>query len=380
MTDRDMPALCILYDLAQSAHTASVPQRSAALSCGGVHNGAFRKASVRWYTAHMRYDFVALGDITTDAFIKLKDAEEMVNHGVRELCIRFGDKVPFEEMTEVRAVGNAANAAVAARRVGLSSALISWVGDDENGAHCLETLKAQGVSEELMATQAGKHSNYHYVLMFGPERTILIKHEAFDYRLPEKLEPPRYIYFSSISETAKEFHHVVARYVAEHPETKLVFQPGTFQIKLGTDELKDIYAHTEIFFCNKEEAQTILHSTETDVKKLMENVRALGPKIVVITDGPNGSNILDENGSAWHVPMYPDPAPPVSRTGAGDATASTTVAYLIKGLPVHEALMRGLINAASVVQGVGAQTKLLTDAEIEEWYAKKPSSFIATQL
>lgn len=327
----------------------------------------------------MKYDFVALGDIVTDAFIKLSDAEEMTNHGVRELCMRFGDKIPYEDMIEVRAVGNAANAAVAAHRIGLSSAFITWTGDDENGSHCRETLKSQGVSDDYVTVEKGKKTNYHYVLMFGPERTILIKHENYNYHLPTTLEAPKYLYFSSISETAKDFHHEVAEYVAAHPETKLVFQPGTFQIKLGAEELKDVYAVTEIFFCNKEEAQKILNSQEQDVKKLMESIRALGPKIVVITDGPNGSNILDDSG-AWHIPMYPDPAPPVSRTGAGDATASTTVAYIIKGLAPHEALMRGLINAASVVQGVGAQTKLLTDAEIEEWYSKKPANFVANAL
>jgi len=327
----------------------------------------------------MKYDFVAVGDITTDAFIRLKDAEELMDHGVRELCVRFGDKVPYEEVTEVRAVGNAANAAVSAHRIGLSSAFVSWMGDDENGRHCLDTLRSQGVADEYVTVEKDKKTNYHYVLMFGPERTILIKHENYTYHLPATLEAPRYLYFSSISETAREFHHEVAAYVRAHPETKLAFQPGTFQIKLGAEELKDVYAVTEFFFCNKEEAQLILKSKESDVKKLMEGIRALGPKIVVVTDGPNGSNILDDSG-AWHIPMYPDPAPPKNRTGAGDATASTTVAYVALGLPPHEALMRGLINAASVVQGIGAQTKLLPHDEIEVWYGKRPADFVATAL
>lgn len=327
----------------------------------------------------MKYDFVALGDIVTDAFIKLKDAKELVDHGERELCVRFGDKVPYEEVTEILAVGNAANAAVAAHRIGLSSAFITWTGDDRNGLACAEQLKTQGVSDEYVTIEKGKKSNYHYVLMYGAERTILIKHESYNYHLPANFEPPKYLYFSSISETAKDFHHEVATYVKAHPETKLVFQPGTFQIKLGAEELKDVYAVTEIFFCNKEEAQTILKSQETDIKKLMEALRGLGPKVVVVTDGPNGSNILDESG-AWHVPMYPDPAPPVSRTGAGDATASTTVSFIELGMPAGEALLRGVINAASVVQGVGAQTKLLTKAEIEDWYAKRPVDFKATTL
>ena len=327
----------------------------------------------------MKYDFVAIGDITTDAFIKLKDAEELMNHGTRELCVRFADKVPYEEVIEIRAVGNAANAAVSAARIGLNSALIARVGDDENGRNCRETLKGNGVSDEYVETQAGLPTNYHYVLWFGAERTILVKQTKFTYSMPQFESPPKYIYLTSLGESAKEFHHEVASYVREHPETKLAFQPGTFQIKLGAEELKDVYAVTEIFFCNKEEAQIILKTKEEDVKKLMEQLRALGPKTVVVTDGPNGSNILDGNG-AWHVPMYPDPAPPVSRTGAGDATASTTVSFIHLGLPVGEALLRGMINAASVVQGVGAQTKLLTRAEIEEWYTKRPADFQATQL
>lgn len=327
----------------------------------------------------MQYDFVAIGDITTDAFIKLKDAEELMNHGTRELCVRFADKVPYEDVTEVRAVGNAANAAVSAQRIGLSSALIARVGDDENGRNCRETLKGNGVSDEYVETQPGLPTNYHYVLWFGAERTILVKQTKFTYSMPQFEKPPKYIYLTSLGESAKEFHHEVAAYVREHPETRLAFQPGTFQIKLGPEELKDVYAVTGIFFCNKEEAQIILKTKEVDVKKLMEGIRALGPKVVVVTDGPNGSNILDDTG-AWHVPMYPDPAPPVSRTGAGDATASTTVSFIHLGLPVGEALLRGMINAASVVQGVGAQTKLLTRTEIEGWYTKRPADFQATQL
>jgi len=328
----------------------------------------------------MQYDFVAIGDITTDAFIKLSDAEEMMNHGVRELCVRFGDKIPFDEVIECTAVGNAPNAAVAAAKTGLSSAVITRIGDDDHGAQDLAALKERGVSTEFVGVQSGHPTNYHYVLWYGAERTILVKQNQFDYALPVFTEAPKYIYLTSLGESAKDFHHEIAQFIAAHPETKLAFQPGTFQIKLGAEELKDVYAVTEIFFCNKEEAQTILKSSESDIVKLMQGIQALGPKIVVVTDGPNGSNTLEADGKAFHIPMYPDPAPPVSRTGAGDATASTTVAYILKGLAPNEALMRGMVNSASVVQGVGAQTKLLTAEEIEIWYEKRPAEFTATQL
>ena len=54
------------------------------------------------------YDFVAIGDVVTDAFIKLKDASThcKLDQSACELCVRFGDKVPFESVEIIPAVGN----------------------------------------------------------------------------------------------------------------------------------------------------------------------------------------------------------------------------------------------------------------------------------
>lgn len=328
----------------------------------------------------MRYDVLAIGDPTIDCFIRLKDAR--VNCDINDehcmLSVRFGDKVPFEFALEVPAVGNAANAAVACARLGLSSAFRGSVGDDKNGEIIINTFAREGVATELIMKERGKTTNYHYVLWYESERTILIKHEHFTYSLPSLPEPPQWIYLSSLGEGTEAYQHEIAAYAAKN-NVKLAFQPGTFQIRLGTDALKDIYAASEIFFCNKQESQLILKSKEEDTKKLMEGIRALGPKIVVITDGRNGASIRTNDG-AWHMPMYPDPKPPVERTGAGDATSSTTIAYIIKGLPPQEALLRGLINSAYVVQEVGAQKGLLTPERIEELFAKRPTDFKATAI
>ena len=76
------------------------------------------------------YDFLGIGDIVTDAFIQLKDpsAHIDIDHEVREICMRFADKIPYENVTVIPAVGNSANATVAAARLGLSSALAANVG------------------------------------------------------------------------------------------------------------------------------------------------------------------------------------------------------------------------------------------------------------
>lgn len=328
----------------------------------------------------MKIDLLAIGDPVIDCFIRLKDAKVHCNidHEECELCVKFGQKIPFEFAVEVPAVGNAANAATACARLGLSAAFRGSVGADPRGALIIDTFKKNGVITDYVLVEEGKTTNYHYVLWYESERTILVKHEHFTYSVPQLPEPPRWVYLSSLGEGTERFQREVASY-ATASGAKLAFQPGTFQIQLGVEALREVYASTEIFFCNKEEARTILGTKEANEKRLMEEIRALGPRIVVVTDGRNGSYILDDAG-AWHAPIYPDPKPPVERTGAGDATAATTVAYMQKGLPPHEALLRGLINSAYVVQEIGAQKGLLTSEQIEMLYQKRPADFILTRI
>jgi len=72
----------------------------------------------------MKIDLLAIGDPVIDCFIRLKDAKVHCNidHEECELCVKFGQKIPFEFAVEVPAVGNAANAATACARLGLSAA------------------------------------------------------------------------------------------------------------------------------------------------------------------------------------------------------------------------------------------------------------------
>jgi len=329
----------------------------------------------------MQYDVLAIGDTAIDAFIKLSEATETCDtHGEHcQLCVRYADKVPYEFAEVLAGVGNSANAAVACARLGLHSALRAYVGTDQYGEDCLAAFRMNGVATEFVERIPSAKTNYHYVLWYGSERTILIKHEEYDYKLPALHDEPRWMYLSSLSSNSLSFHKELGAYLLEHPSIKLAFQPGTFQMKLNVEDIREIYQRSEIFFCNKEEAQRILKTQESDEKKLLEAVRALGPRIAVITDGRNGLSASDGS-TNFHIPIYPDPKPPYERTGAGDATASTTVAYLAKGMPLDEALMRGLINSMSVVQEIGAQKGLLTAEKIEEWYAKRPAEFKASVL
>lgn len=329
-----------------------------------------------------KIDFLAIGDIVIDAFIKLKDGSANVvgtpDTIDYKICIPFGDKIPYEDVFVTSAVGNAGNASICSSRLGLNTGLVTNIGDDNDGKDCLSTLMENGVKTDFVKINVGFKTNYHYILWYGAERTILIKHQDYPYIMPD-IGNPKWIYFSSVNETAFPFHNKLADYLEANKDINFAFQPGKFEIKLGKEKLSRLYKQAKIFFCNVEEAEKILGIQELEVKDLLKKIHELGPEIVVITDGPNGAYASDGN-DVYFIKPYPDPKPPYSRTGAGDAFSSTTVSAIILSKTLPEALEWGGINAMAVVQQVGAHTGLLTREKLEEYLSKAPESYKAEKI
>ncbi len=328
--------------------------------------------------SNKQIDFLAIGDIVVDAFIKIEDAkvEKDKDKGIFNLCISFGNKIPYKFVEVVYAVGNSPNASVSASRLGLNSSLVTSIGGDLEGQRCLDKLKEDEVSTEFITKHDEFPTNYHYVLWYEAERTILVKHQDYPYEFPELETPPKWIYLSSLSENSLPYHSAIAEYVKANPEVKLTFQPGTFQMSLGYEKLKDIYQHSELFFCNVEEAKEIIgkKNKKIEINDLLKETRDLGPKIVVITDGPEGAYTYDGE-EMWYMPLYPDPKPPVDRTGAGDSFASTFTSALALGKSIPEAIQWAPINSMSVVQEIGAQKGLLSKEKLKEYLENKPDGY-----
>jgi ribokinase len=328
-------------------------------------------------------DVISIGDVVTDAFIKMMDDYEhtYTNEHGKWLAVPFGTKIPFDHTEIIEGVGNAANSAVAFARLGFNSSFVTNVGADPQGRDIIKALDKRDVDTRFVRINPGKKSNYHYVLWYKEERTILIKHEEYDYHWPHlrPAETPDWVYFSSISEHAIEYHDQVADWLEEHPEVKMAFQPGTFQMQAGTDRLKRIYQRSEVLILNREEATLVGGGDHDNVHDQFDKLHALGPKIVVITDGPNGAYASDGH-ERWQMPLYPDPGPPIDRTGAGDSFATTFVAALMKGNTIEGALQWAPINSMSVVQKVGAQAGLLTEKELENYLKHAPDWYQPSRI
>ncbi|HSW37284.1 MAG TPA: carbohydrate kinase family protein [Candidatus Saccharimonadales bacterium] len=330
-----------------------------------------------------KIEVLSVGDIVTDAFVRLLEdqAHEYYNENGRWLAMPFGAKIPFDHAEVVEGVGNAANAAVSFARLGLKSGLAANVGEDKHGRDMLAALHKNKVDTRLVRINPGKPSHYHYVLWYKEERTILVNSVDYDYYWPHlrPAEVPEWMYFSSVGKFALEYHDDIVEWLEKHPEVKMAFQPGTFQISLGAERLSHIYKRSLVLVLNREEAAAVSGGNRDDMHDLFNRLHDLGPKVVCITDGPAGAYASDGS-NRFKMPPYPDPAPPYERTGAGDAFASTFVAALVKGNTIEGALQWAPINSMSVVQKVGAQAGLLTEKELEEYLRQCPDWYRPERL
>lgn len=313
-------------------------------------------------------DILAIGDIATDVFIKIKDAEEKCDADGShcKLCINYGGKIPYESALVCHAVGNSANVAVSASRLGLNVFLVSYVGNDVTGVEDIEQLTKEKVRIDYVNTILNKESNYHYVLWYGTERTILVKHTEFPYSFKNLnlTTKPKWIYLSSLASNSVDYHNEISEYIVNNPDVSLAFQPGTFQIKLGVSTLSDIYKNSKLFICNHEEAKKILNEEGKEIPELLKMIYALGPKIVVITDDVKGAFSYD--GAEILFMKAITTGPFVESTGAGDAFSGALVSALSHHRDMKTALKWAALNAMSVIAYVGPHEGLLTNEQIED--------------
>jgi len=323
-----------------------------------------------------KYDIVSIGDTTIDAFIELHEASIQceLDHVNCKLCLSYPDKIPFDSLKILAACGNSANNAIGSSRLGLKDAFIGAVGDDHQGQDIIEELKKEGVDTSMITINKGVPTNFHFVLVFRGERTILIKHQKFEYKLPTNLDTS-WIYFSSMGPDTEKFHKQLSAFLQKNKNVKVSFNPGTFQMRMGTQKLAGIYKRTEILFLNREEAALVTGLKTRDIKKLASAMHKLGPKIAVITDGRSGGYVSDGK-TIWFLDHFPGPL--IEATGAGDAFGTAFTAAIFYGKNIPEAMAWGTVNAGQKVLTTGPHQGLQTKIQIENWL-KKHTKFKAKE-
>lgn len=323
------------------------------------------------------FDILTIGDCSIDTFLELHEASLhcKLNREDCQICFKYGDKIPVDNLSFLVG-GNAGNTAVAFSRLGLKTAIQTTIGVDELSEKIIKTFKKDGVETRFVKRENNTSSNFSVSINFQGERTIFTHHVKRDNKLGE-IPQTAWVYLTSLGDYWQEAYMEASQFIKNN-NIKLAFSPGSHQTEGDPALLKEALGETTVLFINKEEAIKIGNSKDSqDIKLLLQVLQKLGPKIISITDGINGSWCILEDGRVFKLGIFPCNI--VERTGAGDAYASGFLAGFFYGLPVSTAMVWGAIDAASVIGKVGAQTGLLTRQEIEKKIKENPN-FVAKEI
>lgn len=323
------------------------------------------------------YDLLSIGDSSMDVFITPTESETLCILDDKEclICFSYGDKIPVKNI-DFSVGGNAANLAVGTERLGVNTGLVLTLGDDIVGKQIVEKLQKEGVEMDYVTVQPSTNSNYSTVINYQGERTIFVYHTPRSYEFPVSLPQVPWVYLTSMGENFAPFYKQLADWLRKNPSTKLALNPGSYQLRAGTEALKDILSLAYVVFVNRKEAEklTELENSEGKEKELLKALSLLGPKIPIITDGNNGSFVYD---GTKFIRVGVLPVDAYERTGAGDAFSSGCLSAIIKGKSLDEALLWGTLNSASVIGYVGPQKGLVKESDMPTWLERAKSSQVS---
>jgi len=308
-----------------------------------------------------RSTVLTIGDATLDTFLNIHEAtvECDVQKKNCRLCFSYAEKIPIHESIQ-SAGGNAINVAVGLAKLGIKTSVRSELGKDNNGKLVIEALKKAGVDNRELIINQKNQTRYSVILNFKGERTILSFHPPHHYQ-PLKLKNNYpWIYYSSLGPTFETIQVSLINWLKKNPTTRLVYNPGSYQLKEKINEVKKMLFYTDILIVNREEAE-LLAGKNKDIKVLLEKLLKAGPSTVAITDGPRGACAAT---AEEFVTTPALPIKPTSTTGAGDAFSSGFLAALILQKNLKTALTWGIKNSSGVIQHFGAQTGLLNKNQL----------------
>jgi ribokinase len=253
--------------------------------------------------------------------------------------------------------GKGANQAVAAARAGADVRLLAKVGDDRTGVRMTDDLRRAHVDTNLIMSVPGVATGMAYITVTPDgENTIVLDPGANMQLTPHEVEvrdadvARAAVLLAQLEVPVDTVTCAVQRAVAAGTRPVVTLapaQPVPGQLLSGLDPL----------LVNEHEAGVLLGMADIDSENADHaagQLLARGPRSVVITLGPDGAVLADEDGTQRL------PAPHVERvvdtTGAGDTLAGVLAAALARpGTPLIDALQQALAAAAQAVQRPGAR-------------------------
>ena len=261
-------------------------------------------------------------------------------------------------MEDFRVVGGgqATTAMAALSRLGLKTAYVGVVGDDEGGRLVLSGLEEFGVDVSSVVVEEGGETPAALILV---DRTAHTRTIAYQPTAPGRLSASSVdLDFILSTRCLLVDPHETLFGLAISGEAKKRKIPIIYDAEHMTDGFSGILTAADYVVGSRDVVETL---NASGVEAALEAILAAGPKAAVITLGSEGAVALTPEG-LFRRPAYPVEV--VDTTAAGDAFHAGFAYSVLQGWNMNRTLDFANAMGALVCRGLGGRATLPTLGEV----------------
>ncbi len=312
----------------------------------------------------MDFDVITFGSATIDIFVLVDSSKEE-----NSFNFPLGEKIPMKNIFWATGGGGTNTAATFAKQ-GLKAAWTGKIGRDWAGEIVKNQLAKSGIAIDFIQTDPQSSTSTSVVLSSPSGRTILTNHQADRYLKEEEINWPviknaRWFYLAPLSGQLAQLTAPIIDFAAKN-KIRVAINPSLDQIKLGWRFFQEISDKIDVLLMNQEEAAQLAGVATDDESGIIEEIKKLRCRFMVITLGKKGVKVISQAENKIYQASIPKSGY-LDRTGAGDAFGSGLVSQLIKGRDIIKAIQYGTANATNCLQELGAQNGLLSRDDWGKW-------------
>jgi len=278
--------------------------------------------------------------------------------------------------------GSSANICAGLCKLGMRSALVTSVSDDNVGRFCTNRLKHYGVDTQYLKVLGGEYriSLAVYESCIEDFQLTIYRNNAVDFQVTEDdVDRVDYSAFGALITAGTVF--------AAEPSRSSTFRAFANARKAGLPVIFDIdyrpyswpspQVASEVLTRAGEESDLIVGNDEEfgfmagGIDKGLDKARELAAsgKMVIYKMGQGGALTLAD-GEEIRTGIYPVTA--VKPNGAGDSFMAGLLASIAEGRPLKEAVLRGSACASIVVSQPGCAPAMPSTPELDAFLAERP--------
>lgn len=290
--------------------------------------------------------------------------------------------VPITEVTSFDAYvgGCPTNISVGTRRLGLTSALLTAVGDDQVGDFVVAFLAREGVETAFIPRKSHRRTSAVIVAIQPPDRFPMTyyRENCADRELtcddvrraPVRESAVVVVVGTSLTHEPGGSATLLAaeRAAAAHKDVvvDLDYRPDLWNTRAEfATAVQRLVACATIVVGTAEEV--VAAADTDDLMTAATLLLQMGPEVLVVKQGAAGASICASGCPVRTIPPFPVKV--LSALGAGDAFASGLIWGLRRGLPLDRAVRMGNAVGAIIVTRHGCANFMPTLAEVEQFVA-----------